>query len=140
MCLKISLKLLPADSFLFWYVSLYLIVWQIGKPKRDRKILVNILLKEEKSMKGIEMYLIISSFIFGREGVKKFRKRKKDHHAYIFCDFYKCKTSSVTEWKKKHMKCEKVIFKMRRVNEKYVKYMSGLSRIMRIKKNLIKIR
>lgn len=29
-------------------------------------------------MKGIEMYLIISSFIFGREGVKKFRKRKKD--------------------------------------------------------------
>lgn len=41
---------------------------------------------------------------------------------------------------KKHMKCEKVIFKMRRVNEKYVKYMSGLSRIMRIKKNLIKIR
>ena len=57
MCLKISLKLLPADSFLFWYVSLYLIVWQIGKPKRDRKILVNVSLKGGKSMKGIEMYV-----------------------------------------------------------------------------------
>lgn len=74
---------------LFWYVSLYLIVWQIGNPERDRKNLVNILLKEGKSMKGIGKCLIISSFIYVRGGrEKKLGKRKKrDHHAYILCDF-----------------------------------------------------